>query len=565
MHSILERNSKSLLPADPTEQKFTELFPYLWQWLYKPTEEIWTTETRYPLSPRDLIEKWRSPNEIVGVRFGNETAYLMLDIDAGSQYHPDNNDQGLAKIQDALETIGIVRSLLIRSSETGGLHLYLPLPENVNTYKLACTATHTLKTAKLELKNGQLEIFPNPKAYDKEYNGHRLPLQQSSYLLNPNLQPYSQNLKVFLAQWDTAAAAQDTDTLKQAIANTPKIKNHENNKPHSKAAEFKTNLQTRIATGWTGPSQTNEMLHQIGLKHRIFDGIDEAHQLAEAIAKTAKQCPGFYQYSQHINDLEQRATSVARSIAENPDYYTYGSRARATKVRQPAKDKKPNLIERVQQAIAKLKEQTFDKVRDAIEAIRINARCSPTSLYTPEIKELWQPLIKNCNSPTSNSFSDPKSIEQTEVKPAKTETESTVTVLAPNEVLEQADLNSSLHKINQTSPEPTPDGSKIACESPEPSQDKEYKQIMPFAMSVSIASTCKPMPIPERSTKRSQEPPRQNPFNLERVQEIVQDEPSKASWLLAFLKTKLCLPFLKPIERSQTEQAIEWLESLKPK
>ena len=45
--------------------------------------------------------------------------------------------------------------------------------------------------AGLEIKKGQLETFPNTKRYNSLFNGHRLPLQQGSYLLDKDYVPES--------------------------------------------------------------------------------------------------------------------------------------------------------------------------------------------------------------------------------------------------------------------------------------------------------------------------------------------------------------------------------------
>ena len=132
MITTIARNSKNLLPADPHEQEFAALFSHMWDWIYKD-EGGWQTNTKYPLSPRDLIRKWRSPHEIIGVRFGSETNRLVLDIDAGSQYHPANDEQSYKKVLGVMEGIGLVGYILMQSSNSTGLHLYFPLPETVNS------------------------------------------------------------------------------------------------------------------------------------------------------------------------------------------------------------------------------------------------------------------------------------------------------------------------------------------------------------------------------------------------------------------------------------------------
>jgi len=560
LNSSRKSSYKTLLPAEGNEQKFASLFPHGWEWILNRDGQ-WTTNTKYPLTPRDLIEKWRSPNEIVGVRFGKETSYLMLDIDAGSQYHPQHNEQALTAIRAAMESIGLVRHVAIQSSASTGLHLYFPLPYSINTFKLACAARHALEKAKLTIKDGTIEQFPNPKAFNAQFKGHRLPLQESSYILNNDLQPYSQTLETFLNLWDKAALAQDLELLEEAIAKAPKPRTYQS-KQQGKGTEWRANIEARIAIGWTGKGQTNEMLYQIAIKHRVFDGIDDPHELAQAIATTSKNCQGFSEHSNHTREIESRALYTAQSVMIT--HYPYGSQSSnqhnlTTKKKQ--QEKQPTAIERITKAIEQLSNLAFSKVREAIAAIRTIAKCSPTTLYKPEIKKLWQPLIKSCNTTTSNEFNAPEAENpenQTASQKPEIITESIVTVKATNEVFL---YESGKEKINQSNPISLPAVSRFSDKSLKPIQEGECKLIMTFNQAIAIASTCFSPQMPEDSRwRKRKELPRENPSTLEKIQAIINADPSRVRSQLAMLKAKLLMPWLKVEERLQTEEVIAWLK-----
>ncbi len=57
---------------------------------------------------------------------------------------------------------------------------HFPLNGAVNTFNLAVAVKFCLQTQGFEVKEGQLEIFPNDKSYGVVtkilYKGHRLPL-----------------------------------------------------------------------------------------------------------------------------------------------------------------------------------------------------------------------------------------------------------------------------------------------------------------------------------------------------------------------------------------------------
>jgi hypothetical protein len=178
---------------------------------------------RYPLSdapprpvaaqmarPRHLDRRsLREPNPLRPARYRCRESLLQRRIHR--------------QIRAALETIGITRTLLLRSSHSNGLHLYIPLPEPVKTFDLAVALEACLTAQDFQLSNGSSRSFPNPKTYGVEkiihYNGHRLPLQPGtgSCLLDDDLNPISDQLDRFFWLWDGAASHQDIDELRHAL------------------------------------------------------------------------------------------------------------------------------------------------------------------------------------------------------------------------------------------------------------------------------------------------------------------------------------------------------------
>ena len=315
------------LPADPTGQRLCDIFGYYpWNFIHadRPDDVTakvdWTTIKDYPLRPRVLWDQWQDANQLIGVRFTHDTRYALLDLDAGGNYC---TAAGVAQIRAALETIGITRTLLVRSSWSGGLHLYLPFAEWVNTFSLAVTLKECLQSQGLGLKAGQLEIFPNVKAYGVatfiEYMGHRLPLQpgSGSCLLDDDLNPIGDSLARFFCLWDGAASHQDMDTLLHAMKigrdnhrKKPKRRSH-------RVESWRHDLDIEITEGWTDYGQTNHLLKTIACYGRVFEGLD-GQALIDYTLRMALNCPGYEQYCRHQHDIERRVTAWARA-AEN--YY----------------------------------------------------------------------------------------------------------------------------------------------------------------------------------------------------------------------------------------------------
>ncbi|MBD2234547.1 hypothetical protein [Phormidium tenue] len=311
------------LPADPTGQRLCEIFGhYRWNFIRADlpddaaTKAAWTTVSTYPLRPRVLWNHWQDANQLIGVRFTHDTRYALLDLDAGGDYCTAN---GVAQIRAALETIGITRTLLLRSSWSGGLHLYIPFAELVNTFNLAVTLKECLKAQGVRLKAGQLEIFPNVKAYGVqtfiEYMGHRLPLQpgSGSCLLDDDLNPTGASLARFFWLWDGAAGHQDMDTLRHAMKigrdnhrKWPKRRSHP-------VESWRHDLDLEITEGWTAYGQTNHLLKTIACYGRVFEGL-QGQALIDYTLRIALHCPGYEQHCRHQHEIERKVTAWARAV-----------------------------------------------------------------------------------------------------------------------------------------------------------------------------------------------------------------------------------------------------------
>ena len=311
------------LPADPTGQRLCEIFGYYpWNFIRADLPDdaaakaAWTTITTHPLRPRVLWNQWQDANQLIGVRFTHDTRYALLDLDAGGDYC---TAEGVAQIRAALETIGITRTLLVRSSWSGGLHLYIPFAELVNTFNLAVALKECLKAQGFRLKAGQLEIFPNVKAYGVEtfieYMGHRLPLQpgSGSCLLDDALNPIGDSLARFFWLWDGAANHQDMDTLRHAM----KIgRDNHRKKPKRRrhpVDSWRQDLDLEITEGWTDYGQTNHLLKTIACYGRVFEGL-EGQSLIDYTLRIALTRPGYEQYCRHQHDIERKVTAWVRAV-----------------------------------------------------------------------------------------------------------------------------------------------------------------------------------------------------------------------------------------------------------
>ena len=434
--------------ASETQDKFNHWFNHGWDSIYqRPTDESWLT-AKFSLTPSQIWEKWQNPDELIGLRFGVNTRYGLIDIDYQSKYH---SDDGLRAIKGALETIGINETILIRSSFKGtlddiepdeidettilqnsfseGLHLLYFLPGAVNSFQQAQTTAIALRESGLEISPGQLEIFPNVKGYGREkvisFYGHRLPLQpgSGSYLLDDDFQPYSNSIDTFLSQADQVALSVDFDVLSEALETASDRYKELFKGPssdnvvvslkwfkHSKNAKrWKNESEKAIEIGWTGKSQSNDLLGIIAEYGRVFLGIDDESELAAYIVKTAIAAPGYHEYCRHQNEIESWARRWAKCAMLHR--FPYGSR-RTGKFKPLGKGGPTNEEKKVD-AMTRISEAMIDLIASGRHPNRISelrsllsklAHCSERTLVKKEYLTLWHPKHRNLDTVTDSEI-----------------------------------------------------------------------------------------------------------------------------------------------------------------
>jgi hypothetical protein len=433
------------LPLSETGQRLATLFPNGWDWIYtdrpKPgAKAAWETIKKFPLAPVELWSLHQDETCIIGIRPDKDTRWGILDIDISSPYHPQTNPEALPKILSTLEDIGIVRTLINQSSHSGGIHLYLPLPETISSYGLAVALKMHLGAAGFSLRGGQLEIFPNVKRYVPQgfsvYNGVRLPFQPNTGFipLDQDLTPLPWNLDNWLDAFDLAAAQQDIPLLKTQIADAKlnhRIRNGE------RTPQSLESWQERIAQeklGWSGPGETNEKLKAIACEARVFLGMDSEEQIAEYIEQTALATPGFAEHSSHQKDLKQRSRDIA-SWAMKYYWPLGGPASRETGYHGPQKSiadlslsyhraKREAAQHRIKEAIAQLQQtnQLPATATARAKAIVSLAKVSQHTLYKAINKPLWHPEEFPSLAPTKTAEPQPQQrITQQPLKTVKTE------------------------------------------------------------------------------------------------------------------------------------------------
>jgi hypothetical protein len=393
----------------------------------------WRTNRKYPLTKGEFLKLYTDHLSLLGVSFGDTTRYAMIDIDIDSPYHPNNDPQAYARLLLTLEQIELVYSVPIRSSQSGGIHIYYFFPRAVPTFRIAALIRVTLINAKFPIKNGQVEIFPNTKAYsgDKSkpsyYKAHRLPLQSDSgaclldqwgdeLICSANLTDEGK-LGMFLAQAEKSAQANDLkwieskfewayELFKKYIAKYQ----HHSSSYSDIAQDWKENLELSFDIGWTDYHQTNELLPLFVCYGIVFEGLEDKQQLFNWVHQKIITTRGYQEYCRHQHEIERKIENWVNSTIDNQYYVKYCGfpprcgitphqlvaclNPNAAKINLHNQ----NLVERTKQrlndtlaALAELPEKIGERL------IVIQAKCrelfgqgiSRNTLYRNTYKELW--------------------------------------------------------------------------------------------------------------------------------------------------------------------------------
>jgi hypothetical protein len=339
----------------------------------------WKTERRFPLSDRQILQG----QELFGVRFTSETNYIMLDIDIGSPYHPHQDPLAIQRLLTSLEDLELSRYLACTSSHSGGLHLYFPFEIPLKSWKIALATSIQLENAGFHPKPGWLEIFPNPRPYETDgtprlYNGHRLPLQNGSYLLNPDWEPISLHPSSFVHCWKTVQS--HNLITPQVVNDFLKVNNPKQYKVSKSANKFLNDLNTEIEPGWTDSGQTNYLIGRIAMRTYIFGHILqrrstplEGQDLVNEMLRVVQNLPGFREFCNHVDNIKTRVQEWARAV-ENSKYYPYRFKNRSETKQlklEEIEDDKPNWHQ-------EKKEEARAKIQGAIADL-LNHNCLPSA------------------------------------------------------------------------------------------------------------------------------------------------------------------------------------------
>lgn len=467
-NSSKDREHRPISPAEIKQRdRLCDLLDFHpWDFIEKYPHENWYTVKNYYLSNEKLWYKYTDSEIILGVRFGEYTKYALLDIDINSAVHPYQSLENLRKLIDALYKLGVYEQITLRSSPSKGIHCYFFFDEPVKSFPLACSLRRVIEEAGLEVKPGQIEIFPNTKQYANAgeghslYNGHRLPLQHGSYILNEeDFEPISDSLDEFIARGSSSAKANDTTIINQRAAEDyqwfkDKYRGGMKRKQYN---DWIKNILRRIAEGWTDFGQTNDLLLTIA-NYGVLKLKLKSEELVQYLLHTATSAPNYAKYCQHQHEIEARCRDVAKAASKYWSEYRSSPQRDVTyaqmveELEQKANERKNNQNEARKinatnkiiatvEAIAEALGELPKNVKQLIELIQQKARStfgegiSENTLRKEHNLKIWHPSHrtfttiqnKNCLPP------EPENHPKEEEKSSAVDSE----VLQPESVPEE--------------------------------------------------------------------------------------------------------------------------------
>jgi hypothetical protein len=364
------------------------------EWIYssKAIDPDWKTRTDRPLSLGELVHEYLDPEKLIGVGFGQTTKYAAIDLDRWSKNHPVHDTDTYTKLLHTLEDIGLTRYIIIQSSHSRGLYVFFPLPKPVRTYPLAASIRIALIDAGFELKNGQLEIFPNCKRYAKEagdyshYKAHRLPLQPNtgSWLMDDdglNPQPIPDTavaqINAFLNQWDMAAQGQDMKLLERKLpklyqkfkASKRKYRDRSEDWCSEEAQKWQKHLELTIQISWTEFGMTHMLLPKFLAYGVVFLKL-EGEKLYDWMYEQILNAPGYRQYCRHQHEIQKKIKSWIKTNERTGYYSPYRSYPDRSQPYPFSKQQQAKIVKQTNPANTRRADEAESRIQTAYDSLK---------------------------------------------------------------------------------------------------------------------------------------------------------------------------------------------------
>ena len=275
-------------------------------YIHKKPDRDWLSGW-HPLSFSQIASRAASDNpEIIGVRHERQTRIIVVDIDnkpgkPSKYWHPFGKSRELLRLQEVAEDCGCKVDFIV-SSNSGGLHVYIALPEWVHSFRAHWIGRALLQRAWIARGAGQAELFPSEMPFHAGSpserplsNGFRLPGQEGSALVVGD-RTITDPVLILQQLQSAVEEAQSCLNFKKLVSQADSLRKQ--SKRYSKVSngtsEFKRSPKN---VAWTGPSQSNDNIGSLTTQARLLYNPETPEKLAAIVEQLAINCPGFNEYA----------------------------------------------------------------------------------------------------------------------------------------------------------------------------------------------------------------------------------------------------------------------------
>ena len=258
---------------------------------------------RKPFTIEGLVKHFFNPDFVSGLRQEKLVRYGVADIDHKEDYASQYWDQfarspELIELERRAEQIGC-RVSFLRSSHSGGLHVFVSFPEAIHAWLAHWLMTWLLEASGMAVKAGQAEVFPSRIDYRSDgqrarSNGFRLPGQEGSALIVAE-SFYEGADRIYGQLLDDLENTEDCRGWKRALN---KCKEFRYFRLKAERDFDRTGVTPETDIEWKEGGNSNEILRRITTIVRLANrNIKCAIQIGRIIRDVAMSAPGFNQFA----------------------------------------------------------------------------------------------------------------------------------------------------------------------------------------------------------------------------------------------------------------------------
>ena len=308
----------------------------------------------------------------LAIRPAARTTWVLIDIDEGSCYHPQSMEgEGDLPIKEALSRNGLKKPIEIQSSFSEGIHLLYPLPQVMKTWELANELEQALINSNIQIKQGILELRPNAKNYESNYQAIRAPLTgEGNAFWAPDHGDFGllENLVLFKQMYCSIQKCNNWEPLQNQSHFTAECSPNRRGPVTSKGV-LETGRE-RLEEGFTGPKQTNELTFIAQQHARLVEGIDTLQGLRHRCSELVGNAPGFAEFCGHQKQILDGCywtdKTLLKALAMSPGGYIGTWREKSNQ------DRSEEALERALAAMQQAEEEgaTFKSLNSGISYLQ---------------------------------------------------------------------------------------------------------------------------------------------------------------------------------------------------